>query len=1119
MNSADSIFHHAREFTDPAECSAYLDVACSGDGEIRSKVEALLSADKAAKAFFNEVEAQEYAPPRQPLLVETNLQIPEQIGPYRILERLGLGGMGEVFRAEQRQPFRREVALKLIKLGMDTKQVVARFEAERQAMALMDHPHIAKVYGADADEKGRPYFAMEYVKGIPITEYADINHLTVKERLELFQQVCHAIQHAHQKGVIHRDIKPSNILVSTQDGSPHAKVIDFGIAKATALQLTDKTLFTLHDQFIGTPQYMSPEQATGSLDIDTRSDVYSLGVLLYELLTGHTPFDTAKLKQVALHEIARILRDEEPPKPSTRLGTLASLSIGKPSSPDQTSSHSSLATLAKARSMDAQQLIKEVRGELDWLVMKAMEKDRIRRYDSPGSMAEDIGRYLDGSPIEAAPPTFRYRAGKFIRRNKLPVTAAVVLSSILLGSIVLISGLAVRLTEQVKLAVAAKSISENARIEAERERNLALEANLRADVEAKNAGAAKSAAEQSLALQELTTARLLIRTGEIPTARDLIKRSSGADAFSSARRWVAWEYFRASREFARTDLRSKMPAGFSALSSRTTGLGRAHFDFEKRQLTIIYERIHVSADPSASSANSDPTATASSTVKQSDATFDLHEFSPVVGAEYSEPPRLQTGDEILEVAAKRKPKAKADTSSPGGKPLPPTLLSVSCLVSSAPKTLEIEYPAGIDEVVVDSPTGRVAVFLVSGRLVALQLSEGKLVELASIETGSEPSNLTTVAIDPKYNVIHFVSGDWCYASYVIGKNPDTIVTSESSGHTGTARRTACSADGTLVASIGYDHHIKIWDQKTMKLKTDLPLKNYGGYDGFNQLVGNLSFLPGGQSLVFSTVYGPAWMLNLDNLKDVTQIPFPRNPGLIATGKSGNKVFAAQRDTGDRQICSYDLRSKQVVELPYEQTQGSVYAMQVSPDETKLAWVTAHLESDRQDLDSVYSYDVRTNEVRCVATGFGPLRDLDFSPDGSLLAVSSRDGTATIMTWPEGKILHRLVVRQGISHTNIVSSVRFHPSLPILVTASHDNRLVFWDVKGGYELATLNLEFSRQLNYFIGFLKEADFTPDGKRLLVCTGDDSSGQVSSVDLTFWDTPMKDLLRQETPTEGKK
>lgn len=344
--------------------------------------------------------------------------MPENVGPYRILERLGGGGMGEVYRAEQRSPIRRDVALKFIKLGMDTKQVLARFEAERQALALMDHQHIAKVFDAGTDDTGRPYFVMEYVKGKPITEYADQNHLSISERLELFEQVCQAVQHAHHKGIIHRDLKPGNVLVSTQDGRPFSKVIDFGIAKATAQRLTDHTLFTEHAQFIGTPQYMSPEQAEGSVDIDTRTDVYSLGVMLYELLTGTTPFSSQELKAAVFDQIKKLIIEVDPPKPSTRL------SLNQPT----------LATLAASRRIEPKRLGTLVKGELDWIVMKALEKDRKRRYETPASLANDISCHLKGEPVQAAPPSTAYRIQKFVKKNWGAVIAtAMVAGALLIG--------------------------------------------------------------------------------------------------------------------------------------------------------------------------------------------------------------------------------------------------------------------------------------------------------------------------------------------------------------------------------------------------------------------------------------------------------------------------------------------------------------------------------------------------------------------------------------------------------------------------------------------------------------------------------------------------------------
>jgi tetratricopeptide (TPR) repeat protein/serine/threonine protein kinase len=342
------------------------------------------------------------------------------IGRYKLLERIGEGGFGVVYMAEQQQPVRRKVALKVVKPGMDSRQVLARFEAERQALAIMDHPNIAKVFDAGATDSGRPYFVMELVKGEPITEFCDRNQLPSRERLELFGQVCHAVQHAHQKGIIHRDIKPTNVLVEMHDTTPVVKVIDFGVAKALGQELTDKTLFTEFAQLLGTPLYMSPEQAgQSSLDIDTRSDIYSLGVLLYELLTGTTPFDKERFKKAAHDEIFRIIREEEPPKPSTRLSE----------------SKDSLRSISAQRQTEPAKLTKLVRGELDWIVMKALEKDRTRRYETASAVARDIERYLNDEPVEACPPSAAYRLRKFARRNKTRLTMASVLGLALLMAV------------------------------------------------------------------------------------------------------------------------------------------------------------------------------------------------------------------------------------------------------------------------------------------------------------------------------------------------------------------------------------------------------------------------------------------------------------------------------------------------------------------------------------------------------------------------------------------------------------------------------------------------------------------------------------------------------------
>jgi serine/threonine protein kinase/Flp pilus assembly protein TadD len=472
MNEED-IFHEALARKLPAERAAYLEQACAGDTALRASVEALLRAHVGASGFMDLPVAAVAATVDEPISERPGAVI----GPYKLMEQIGEGGMGLVFVAEQQHPVRRKVALKVVKPGMDTREVIARFEAERQALALMDHPNIAKVLDAGSTEVrsqksevrsqksevrkeevgsltselcpltsvGRPYFVMELVKGVPITEHCDQNQVSVPERLELFVHVCEAVQHAHQKGIIHRDIKPSNVLVTSHDGRPVVKVIDFGVAKAIGQQLTDKTVYTQLAQLIGTPLYMSPEQAgLSGLDSDTRSDIYSLGVLLYELLTGTTPFDRERFKDVGYDEIRRIIREEEPPKPSTRISTLGQAAT----------------TVSAQRRSDPKRLSQLIRGELDWIVMKCLEKDRDRRYETASSLARDIERYLHDEPVQACPPSTWYRFRKFARRRKaVLVTGGLV-------SLALVAGSAIS-TWQAFRATQAEELARRKKVEAE----------------------------------------------------------------------------------------------------------------------------------------------------------------------------------------------------------------------------------------------------------------------------------------------------------------------------------------------------------------------------------------------------------------------------------------------------------------------------------------------------------------------------------------------------------------------------------------------------------------------------------------------------------------------------
>jgi hypothetical protein len=448
----EALFDAALELPDPAGRAALLERECAGDAALRARVERLLSAHGESKGFFDDCRpalslAESGAVGGE--AVSAELELGRRIGPYKLLQKIGEGGCGVVYMAEQEKPVRRRVALKIIKLGMDTKSVIARFEAERQALAMMDHPNIARVLEAGATEAGRPYFVMELVHGIRITEYCDDRQLDTRQRLDLFIQVCHAIQHAHQKGIIHRDIKPSNILITHHDGVAVPKVIDFGIAKAIEEKLTDKTLFTLYGNFIGTPAYMSPEQADLSgLDIDTRSDIYSLGVLLYELLTGKPPFEQNELLASGLDEMRKTLREREPHRPSTRLDTFQP---------------AELTATALRRHIEPPRLQLLLKGDLDWIVMKALEKDRRRRYETANGLAMDVRCFLDNEPVSARSPSRWYRFQKLVRRNRGVFAAAGAVALALVIGLGTAAGLFIQEREMRRRAVAAEQVAERSR--------------------------------------------------------------------------------------------------------------------------------------------------------------------------------------------------------------------------------------------------------------------------------------------------------------------------------------------------------------------------------------------------------------------------------------------------------------------------------------------------------------------------------------------------------------------------------------------------------------------------------------------------------------------------------
>jgi eukaryotic-like serine/threonine-protein kinase len=509
-----SIFGQALEIEGQRERSAFLGEACAANPALRGEVEALLRAIGNAGDFMTvPVSLVSPASPYAPVVEKAGMRI----GPYKLLQQIGEGGMGVVYMAEQEEPVRRKVALKIIKPGMDTSQVVARFEAERQALAMMDHQNIARVLDAGTTESGRPYFVMELVHGVPITEFCDANQLTPRERLELFIPVCQAIQHAHQKGIIHRDIKPSNVLVTMYDDRPVPKVIDFGVAKAVEQRLTERTLFTQYGALVGTFEYMSPEQAEmNAFGVDTRSDVFSLGVLLYELLTGTTPLEKMRLRQAALGELVRLIKEEEPPRPSVRL-----------------SGSGDLPKIAAARKTEPDRLSKLVRGEVDWIVMKCLEKDRTRRYETANALARDVERHLRDEPVEACPPSNGYRLRKFARKHRKGIATASafllmlgVMKAIAIALAVMAWRAEARAREQAVMAKRSEAMARAERDKARAAEMEAIVASTEAEAKRSEADAARQSLRRSLYASDILLLQTASDSGDLLRLYDLFHRES-----------------------------------------------------------------------------------------------------------------------------------------------------------------------------------------------------------------------------------------------------------------------------------------------------------------------------------------------------------------------------------------------------------------------------------------------------------------------------------------------------------------------------------------------------------------------------------------------------------------